>query len=543
MMEAEHDASDAKGDSGTAVTADSIPEPKGDIQSRYKFSRTLGKGASCRVVEAIAKSDKSLHLAIKIVSKERPVFAKLYEAEVSILSHLRPPHENVIHFLGNEEDEFNFYILTSMCTGGELFDRIVSREEKYIITEKTAAGMVQSMLQALNFCHSHDVVHRDLKPENFVFESPAVDANLVLIDFGCATVLEEDPSKTYDNLVGTAYYLAPELAYVALARDSDPGIRAKYSPLVSSRTGDILKAADIWAIGVIAYVMLTGRAPFRGRSNRAIFESIVNNEFEFPEKDVRYKHELVLSDAFKDFVGRVLDKDPTKRLSIEECLRHPWVTGADATDYKLNEDVMVFLRQFNYQSKLKKEITQVLAANMTQEKQGEVEMHFKRLDADGDAHLDAAELTILLEDQGYAKTEAGAEAVEMIKQADHNQDGVIDFEEFKAIWYRRVLTKNDIYIHRVFGVFDKNGDGQIELEELEAVLIPFDDDASTDDMSVKLTRLKQMIEEVDQDKDGKISFAEFSAAMKEDIESGGFSADDYGVGGTISKDLEYARDA
>ncbi|ETO16350.1 calcium-dependent protein kinase [Reticulomyxa filosa] len=546
---------------------------KPSIQNRYHFKTTLGKGASCRVVAATSRTNRSKKVAIKIMSKERKSSAQLFELECGLLKALsedgKSEHRNVLKFVGSEEDEYNYYILTSLLEGGELFDRIVSKDDKYIITEKRAAELVRSMCEAVQYCHQHNVAHRDLKPENFVFESPDPDADLVLIDFGCGSLLDaNDSKKTYDNLVGTAYYVAPEVAYLALSKSSDSKIAEQYAPMVKPRTGDVLKASDVWSIGVIAYVMLTGRAPFRGRSNTEIFESIVSDKVTYPENDARYKTPLKLNPAFKDFLEKVLVKDPAQRLSIEDCIRHPWVQGIEAKDWVLNTDVIRFLRQFNYQAKLKKEITRILAANMSSEPAEQVRRHFVRLDADGDGFLDEQELSYLLLDMGYAKSAALPEAREIIKHADRNDDNVIDFEEFKAAWYRKILSTNDQFINRVFNVFDANGDGQIDVNELKNVLMPepntnSDDtkeqekekdkeqdkekdkeqdkekdkdktnDTDNSEDNNQLKHLAQMIDEVDLNGDHMISFQEFQACMKEDIEKGHFNVQSFQVGGNV----------
>merc|ERR1719461_1555259 len=166
-------------------------------------------------------------------------------------------------------------------------------------------------------------------------------------------------------------------------------------------------------------------------------------------------------------------------ISIEDAIRHPWVQGVDVGDYRLNKDVIHYLRQFSYQSKLKKEITRVLAANMTDEPSKQVLRHFKRLDADGDGYLDDKELTFLLLDMGYTGHTAKSEAVKMIEHADKNSDGVVDFDEFKQVWYRKVLSTNDQYIHRVFSVFDDNGDGHIDANELQQILFPQTEETPT----------------------------------------------------------------
>jgi len=521
-----------------------------DVVGTYRFGRTLGQGASCRVVQAEKKDMASFEAAIKIMDKERSMTKKLYDREVAILKQLTPnihkPHKGILPFLGHGEDEDSYYIVTRLLSGGELFDRIVSKDDDYKITEKVAVKLVCDMLEAVKFCHDNGVVHRDLKPENFVFASKSVDSDVVLIDYGCARIVEDD--EVIDDVVGTAYYLAPELAAAALENYAKKGVKVSGKVAASEpRNGRILKAADVWGMGVIAYVMMTGRAPFRGRNNIAIFESTCTKPLVFPEKDARYHNRLKLSDHFKDFIKKTLVKNPAERLSIEDAIRHPWVQGVGAGDYRLNKDVIHYLRQFAYQSKLKKEITRVLAANMTDEPSKQVRRHFKRLDADGDGFLDDKELMFLLLDMGYTGHSAKEEAVKMIEHADKNKDGKVDFDEFKQVWYRKVLTTNDQYIHRVFSVFDDNGDGHIDANELQQILFPKveqseeagaavtddppedeqlqsgdDDDAEEDGVGGDgfMESIKNMISEVDANHDGKIDFEEFKSAMQEDMSSG-----------------------
>ena len=183
-------------------TSESIP--KMDVVSSFKFGRTLGQGASCRVVQAQAKDDAEVQVAIKIMDKERAITKKLYHREVSILEQLTPdvaaPHKGILPFMGHGEDDDSFYIVTRLLYGGELFDRIVSKEEDYKITERVAVKLVLDMLEAVKYCHDQGIVHRDLKPENFVFANKRVDSDLVLIDYGCARIVAED--EVIEDVVG-----------------------------------------------------------------------------------------------------------------------------------------------------------------------------------------------------------------------------------------------------------------------------------------------------------------------------------------------------
>merc|ERR1719210_2361055 len=151
------------------------------------------------------------------------------------------------------------------------------------------------MLWAIRACHEKNIVHRDLKPENFVFKDKSPDSDMVLIDFGCAKQVQD--STEYKDLVGTPYYLAPESA-----------AGHKYI-----RTGSVLKCSDVWAIGVIAYVLMTGRPPFNGHSNTEIFSSIIKKPLKFPAS-------VKLSKSFIDFCQKMLKKSPKRRIVLADAL-------------------------------------------------------------------------------------------------------------------------------------------------------------------------------------------------------------------------------
>eukprot|EP01083_Nonionella_stella_P065416 171382_1 len=491
-----------------------------DVVSQYKFGRTLGSGESASVVEASHKEHKEDLVAIKIMEKTKKGRDILYKREVTVFEQLIPdvtnPPPGILPFKAHGEDKDAFYIVTGLLEGGELFDRIVSREDEYKINERIAFPLVGDMLRAVKYCHDHHIIHRDLKPENFVFVDKTASSPVVLIDFGRSRYSTE-PEEVINDVAGTPDYMAPCLAAAILAKYRRMGKSISDAvPAAAPRTAKILKAADVWAMGVIAYVMVTGQAPFYGNTNLEIYESICVKGVEFPFTDVRYQTALHLGDHFKDFIRKCLIKDPFKRISIEEAIRHPWVQGVNAENYRMNEEVAKWLRQFNYQSKLKREVTRVLGAAMKGDVAKPVLTHFKRLDRNGDDYLGTEELINLLLYMGYAKSEAKIEAKAMIEAADRNDDDRIDFEEFKQVYYRKILSTNDRYIHRVFSVFDKNGDGFIDVNELKAIMVP----GGRVSEEPILNTIQKIIGEVDENHDGKIAFGEFKKAMKEDIEAG-----------------------
>jgi len=465
------------------------PDTEDYIKKTYNQGETLGKGGSCRVV-ACTEYESGKKFALKIMSNQEKMNFELFEKERDILLMLK--HPNIMKFVEAHTDKTGYYIVSELYEGGELFDRIV--DHKNPLTETRVSNLVRTMLLAIQHCHSKNIVHRDIKPENFVFKTMDKNSEMVLIDFGCAKQVEDNTA--YKDLVGTPYYLAPESA-----------VGHKYI-----RTGLVLKSSDIWSIGVIAYVMLTGRPPFNGQTNTEIFQNIIKKQLKFPAK-------VKLSKHFIEFCQLMLKKSPKRRLKLEAALAHKWVQGKSTSDDKVSEDVIRVLRQFNQQSKLKKAITKTLAANMGSEPQKKIKEQFDRLDKNGDGALDANELSLLLIDMGFTKIQAHQEAKKIIQSTDVDNSGEIEFNEFAQIWQRKLLSVNDSYIHAVFSVLDEDGNGKIEAHELAKVLNMKGDGSDE--------KIAELIKEVDSDGDGVISWEEFHAAM---VEKGDFGADGADVG-------------
>jgi len=461
--------------------------PSRYIVDKYIIGKTLGKGGSCRVVECTERATSQKY-ALKIMGAKSSINKGLFEKEIKILGML--DHPNIIKLKEFYVDPTSYNIVTDLCAGGELFDRIV--DNKYTITEKVASKLIRTMLLAIEHCHKLQIVHRDIKPENFVFKTKAKDSDMVLIDFGCAKIVDDD--QEYKDLLGTPYYLAPESA-----------VGHRYI-----RTGRVLKSSDLWAIGVIAFIFMTGKPPFHGKTNEEIYVSIVKKPLKFPRK-------VELSEPFTDFCKKLLKKSPKRRLTLDEALQHPWIAGEGASSRKINEDVLRFLRQFTQQSKLKKAITKFLASQAVKKPNDQIREHFNRLDKNKDGGLDVEELAILLMDIGCSEVVAMKDAKAIIAETDDDRSGMIEFEEFSRIWQRKKLSEDNSYIHTVFQVLDENGNGKIEASELAKVL----NLQGTENEE----KIAEYIREVDNDGDGTISFKEFEAAMMENGELNRTGAD------------------
>ncbi|CAA3011342.1 CDPK-related kinase 5 [Olea europaea subsp. europaea] len=283
-----------------------------NFYNKYEVGEEVGRGHFGYTCRAKFKKGEltGQEVAVKVIPKAKMTTAIAIEdvrKEVKILRALTG-HDNLIKFYDAYEDHDNVYIVMELCEGGELLDRILSRGGKY--TEDDAKTVIIQILNAVAFCHLQGVVHRDLKPENFLFTSKDENSQLKAIDFGLSDFVK--PDERLNDIVGSAYYVAPEVLHRAYSTE-----------------------ADVWSIGVIAYILLCGSRPFWARTESGIFRAVVKAEPSYEEQPWP-----TLSPEAKDFVKRLLNKDPRKRMTAAQAMCHPWIKNSN--DYKVPLDILVF---------------------------------------------------------------------------------------------------------------------------------------------------------------------------------------------------------
>ena len=185
-------------------------------------------------------------------------------------------HPNVVQFYEYYEDKKKLYIVSELCEGGELFDKITERTR---FTESEARKLMMQLLGAIKFCHKHGIVHRDIKPENIVYSSRVTD-EIKVIDFGAST--EYSQGIKLKERIGTPYYIAPEV------------IKNDYG-----------KECDIWSCGVLLYILLSGYPPFNGRNNNQIINAVKSGKFDLKRKSFER-----VSNKAKDLIKKLLTYDP-----------------------------------------------------------------------------------------------------------------------------------------------------------------------------------------------------------------------------------------
>eukprot|EP00494_Astrolonche_serrata_P006516 UN06540 len=342
------------------------------------------------------------------------------------------------------------------------------------------------MLHTISYLHSRHIVHQDIKPSNWIFESEEEDAELILIDFGHAALVEDKKQYPKKKEIPDSfpYYRSPEY----LDRKNE------------SVNGKILKQSDVWAIGVIAYVILTGGPPFRGDMKNApsIIKSVLNDKLTFPT-------DCNLSKSFRDFISKILNKDPTKRLTCDQALEHPWLaTKETSKQTACSKKVLRSLKSFHSYVRLKKVLARRLTKAMTEgEPQKVMRGLFQKFNPNNNNQLEV--IVGLIKYLGWSNSEAQKIAPQiLVSMQDGKKDAKLTFEDFSSIWQTVALSHDAEFLHSVFNTLDMNGDGEISVEELSDVLKA---------EGIDETGAQEIFDEVDSNKDGFITFQEFRDAF------------------------------
>ncbi len=232
-----------------------IGEHIADIGKYYDFIKELGQGSYGHVYRCQNKETGNVY-ACKKMNKKKIKNKEQFKTEIDLLR--ATDHPNIIKLYDIFEDNQYIYLIMEECNGGEFFDSLAKRaKEKKMYTEKECAKIFKQILEAVNYLHAHGVCHRDLKPENILFSTLADDSSLKLIDFGLSKVLDGDKG-TMKGAVGTTFYMAPEVL-----------------------TGKYNEKCDIWACGIILYIMLCGKPPFYSQDEEELKKKICSMKYNF----------------------------------------------------------------------------------------------------------------------------------------------------------------------------------------------------------------------------------------------------------------------
>jgi len=299
----------------------------------YELKEELGKGAFS-VVKRCVQRHTGLEFAAKIINTKKLSardFQKL-EREARICRKMQ--HPNIVRLHDGIQEESFHYLVFDLVTGGELFEDIVARE---FYSEADASHCIQQILESVNHCHQNGVVHRDLKPENLILSEKPQPENLLLAskskgaavklaDFGLAIEVQGD-QQAWFGFAGTPGYLSPEVL--------------KKEPYG--------KPVDIWACGVILYILLVGYPPFWDEDQHRLYAQIKAGAYDYPSPE----WDTVTPEA-KNLINQMLTVNPAKRIRAEEALKHPWICQRERVASVFHrQETVDCLKKFNARRKLK----------------------------------------------------------------------------------------------------------------------------------------------------------------------------------------------
>ncbi|KAK3025620.1 hypothetical protein RJ639_042118 [Escallonia herrerae] len=412
---------------------------------RYEIEEEVGRGHFGYTCAARSKKGdhKGQQVAVKVIPKTKMTTAIAIEdvrREVKILQALTG-HNNLVEYYDAFEDNDNVYIVMELCKGGELLDRILARGGKY--SEDEAKAIMVQILSVVAFCHLQGVVHRDLKPENFLFTSKDENSQLKAIDFGLSDFVRAD--EKLSDIVGSAYYVAPEVLHRSYSTE-----------------------ADVWSVGVVAYILLCGSRPFWSRTESGIFRAVLKADLNFDEAPWPS-----LSLEAKDFVKRLLNKDPRKRMTAAQALGHPWIRTCN--DIKAPLDILVFslLKAYMRSSPLRKAALRALSKTLTEDDIFYLKEQFALLEPNKDG-------SITLENIRKALMKHATDAMketcvpDFLASLNALQYRRMEFEEFCAaafsIHQLEALDRWEQHARCAYEIFEESGNRAIVIQELASEL-------------------------------------------------------------------------
>ncbi|XP_074088963.1 calcium/calmodulin-dependent protein kinase type II subunit gamma isoform X3 [Macrotis lagotis] len=298
------------------------PAPCTRFTDDYQLYEELGKGAFS-VVRRCVKKTSTQEYAAKIINTKK-LSARDHqklEREARICRLLK--HPNIVRLHDSISEEGFHYLVFDLVTGGELFEDIVARE---YYSEADASHCIHQILESVNHIHQHDIVHRDLKPENLLLASKCKGAAVKLADFGLAIEVQGD-QQAWFGFAGTPGYLSPEVL----------------------RKDPYGKPVDIWACGVILYILLVGYPPFWDEDQHKLYQQIKAGAYDFPSPE----WDTVTPEA-KNLINQMLTINPAKRITADQALKHPWVCQRSTVASMMHrQETVECLRKFNARRKLK----------------------------------------------------------------------------------------------------------------------------------------------------------------------------------------------
>ena len=453
----------------------------------YEKIKLIGEGTFGEVWKVRHKI-LGKNYAMKIIEKNPYCKMKEIFNEINILKKL--DHPNILKIIDFHLTNDKFYIITDYCSEGELYNEIKATEQ---FSEIEVAFVIHQLLSAIRYCHKMRVIHRDIKPENIMIINKENNKflHVKLIDFGTARIFSEGNKQK--GLVGSSYYIAPEV------------VKGNYD-----------EACDVWSIGVIMYLMLTGIPPFYGKDDDSILFHVSEGKY-----DTTIDSFVKLSGNAKDLIKKLLKFEPKERITARDAINHPWFQTEEfkSTYQRINtvnsfdvREMMKNLEKYKSDNIIKCAVLAYLVHQNSNIPQClEITKLFKDIDLNYDGKLEPHELSYAYKKYfNLNSKEASNKAKLIFSNIDTDNNGYIECEEFIRACIDPKLFNSKNYLLFAFDYFDTDRSGYITINKIENKF--FQNKKNKNQNSKK--ELKELFDKIDINHDGKISFDEFSMMIK-----------------------------
>mmetsp|Transcript_32604 Transcript_32604/g.75764 ORF Transcript_32604/g.75764 Transcript_32604/m.75764 type:complete len:615 (+) Transcript_32604:92-1936(+) len=465
-----------------------------DISQRYALDKlTLGEGGYGKVFIARDREFESRRVAVKKVTKTSSrTIPDALRNEIKVMKEL--DHPSICKLLGTFDQGRSMYFIMELCEGGEVFDRIIANGH---ISEALSADIISQVSSALAYAHGRGIAHRDIKPENVVFCSKdANDSRVKLIDWGLAFTFLGTPMT---SAVGSFRYAAPEV-------------------ITSENRKEYTAACDLWSLGVLTYVMLSGKPPFWGSQSQHLWNARAER---YPMKGAPWDK---LNPDAKDFIKILLKADPAKRPTASNLMEHSWLTTRSAQTALIedSEQVLKNLQGFSGASTFERMCISAVARQLDHHHLKDIHAIFRSMDANGDGVLSLREVSDGFRRIHGPESDEYKQVAELYAKLDFDGSKCIDYTEFCAAALGQKAHMQDEVTWAAFKTFDTNDSGYIERAELQQTLDLADmKDVWTGEVCQKVSQ--ELLEAFDNDKDGRISFEDWKGIMQRcwDRQAGG----------------------
>jgi len=457
-----------------------------DVYDGIFTGPSLGEGAA-GVVRKCVHRETGVEFAVKclnigLITDEATI--ETMREEIFIMC--QADHPDIIRLEEVYESENQIFLIINLLTGGDMFDRL-EQQPNYHYSEVQCARIVKQMISSVRYLHANKVVHRDLKLENFLFDD-AESNNIRLIDFGLSKHFDLDEGCKLSDAVGTPYTAAPEV------------IRGEYDEKV-----------DVWAIGVITYLLLCGDPPFGGMDGEALLEvrqNILDCNLVFEPSEIWGP----ISNSAKNFIRRLLTKDPEQRPSAGEAAQDEWLTTfADKdSDYHkpLNSKLVKNLMEFKEYSNLQKILLEVVSFTLVPDQIKELKQEFEKIDTDGTGDITLDELKEVMlnrveTDSMGSLTEDEVETLFDSLRLD-TKSASIKWHNFITAGLSR-CDYDDRNLRLAFNRLDADGKGYVTLSDLKELV-----GSKEGDMDEEVCAMwKDGMKSVESKEQDRISFKDF----------------------------------